>query len=241
MLVAARNALPARSAALLQVTTKGILPTDAAAVVNEHLVPILGSSAAHSRVRLTRLSEPGLARPVVAQLDVQLSRHRVRAQVAAATTAEVVSMLAAHTIEQLHRFPGALAECLRDRTTTSLPPSPPELVPPSARRLVRRKIARPTAMTVAEAIAALEAMDYRFHLFRDKYSRQDSVVSLTGSGYQVVQRTHRLTVSNARARLDLTGSPFEIFTDETTGSTCALYTRYDGHYGILTTGLKPSA
>ena len=78
-------------------------------------------------------------------------------------------------------------------------------------------------------------------MFRDRYSRKDSIVSRTGSEYQVVQRPRRLTVPTARAQLDLTGSPFEIFTDETTGGTCALYTRYDGHYGILTTGLSRSA
>ncbi|WP_405064880.1 hypothetical protein OG558_23350 [Kribbella sp. NBC_01510] len=77
------------------------MPTDVTEAVNEHLVPILGSWAVHSRVRLTRLSRPGLTRPIVAQLDVRLTRHRVRAQVAATTTSEVVSALATRTIEQL--------------------------------------------------------------------------------------------------------------------------------------------
>jgi len=35
-----------------------------------------------------------------------------------------------------------------------------------------------------------------------------------------------------RAQLDLTGAPFEIFTDKATGRICALYARYDGHYGV---------
>ena len=244
--------LPFRPVTTLLVSTVGILPTDAAAVMNEHLAPILGPWASQSRVRLTRLTEPGLRRPLVAQVDVQLAGgRRVRAQVAAETMSDVVSLLAIRTIEQLHLFPGALAECLRERVSTLLPPSPPELLPPAVRRVARHKICRPEAMTAAEAVLALEAMDYRFHLFREKYSHQDSIVVHSGGGYRIVQARpnpiglqlptppivlstaeHR-SVAGATARLDLTGEPVEIFTDKATGRLAALYARYDGHYGLL--------
>jgi Sigma 54 modulation/S30EA ribosomal protein C terminus len=252
MAIDLRTAPPAGPAWALHVTTRGILPTNTVQVVCDRLLPILGASAVHSRVRLARLSEPGAVRPIVAQLDIQLARQRVRAQVAAATPSEVVSMLAARTIGQLHPFPGVLAPCLRDHGTTSPPPSPPELLPPLARRLVRHKMCEPLTMTAGEAIAVLEAMDYRFHLFRERYSRQDSVVVRTATGhYQILQPTpnpigiditsppmalttaRRLTVADATARLDLTGGPFEIFVDRATGRTSALYARYDGHYGLL--------
>lgn len=245
--------VPLRTAAVIPVTTAGILPTDAAAVIREHLVPILGAWAPHSRVRLTRLTQPGLLRPLVAQVDVQLSGgHRVRAQVAAATMADLVGLLAARTIEQLHLFPSALAECLRQRVTTLLPPSPPELLPPADRRMIRHKNCHPAVMTAAEAITVLEAMDYRFHLFREKYSRQDSMVMRAGiSRYRLLQSrpnplgleatsppialavAERSTVPQAVARLDLTGAPVDIFTEQFTGRLHALYARYDGHYTLL--------
>jgi hypothetical protein len=249
----AHGAVPLRAVPAIPVSTAGILPTDAAAVLREHLAPILGAWAPHSRVRLTRLTEPGLLRPLVAQVDIQLSAgRRVRAQVAAATMSDIVVLLASRTIEQLHLFPSALAECLRQRVTTMLPPSPPELLPPSGRRVTRRKSCHPEAMTAAEAITVLEAMDYRFHLFREKYSRQDSIVVRTGPGrYRILQSrpnpigldvtsppialaaTERRSVPDAVARLDLTGAPVDIFTEKFTGRLHALYARYDGHYGLL--------
>ncbi|MGW5191825.1 sigma 54 modulation/S30EA ribosomal C-terminal domain-containing protein [Kribbella sp. NPDC004138] len=245
--------VPLRAVAAISVSTAGILPTDAAAVVREHLAPILGTWAPHSRVRLTRLTEPGLLRPLVAQIDVQLSGgHRVRAQVAAATMSDLVSLLATRTIEQLHLFPSVLAECLRQQVTTLPPPSPPELLPPAGRRVTRHKGCHPTAMTAAEAITVLEAMDYRFHLFREKYSRQDSIVMRSGPGrYRIFQsRPNPLgleatsppialavaewsTIPQAVARLDLTGAPVDIFTEKFTGRLHALYARFDGHYALL--------
>jgi sigma 54 modulation/S30EA-like ribosomal protein len=251
MLIGAQAAPPVPAAASLPVATTGILPTDTKEMVRLHLVPILGSLVVHSRVRLTRLSEPELTRPLVAQLDVQLGRHRVRAQVAAATMADLVGMLTTRAIEQLRRFPKVLAPCLRERVTSSSPSSP-ELLPPCARRLVRHKSCRPIALSVGEAIAVPEAMDYRFHLFREKYSRQDSVVIRTSPDrYRIVQpapnpigidvaspplglaATPRLSIAEATARLNLTGALFEVFTDTATGRACVLYARYDGHYGTL--------
>lgn len=246
--------VPLRPTATIPVDTTGILPTDAATVIRLRLGPILGPLAPHSRVRLSRLPEPGLLRPLVAQVDVQLAGdRRVRAQVAAATMSELIGLLATRTIGQLHTYPGALAECLRERVITLPPPSPPELLPPSVRRVARHKVCRPMPMTATEAIVALEAMDYRFHLFRERYSRQDSIVIRSGPGsYRIIQarpnpigldvasppivlaQSERRSVATARSRLDLTGAPVEIFTDKATGLLTALYARYDGHYGLLT-------
>jgi hypothetical protein len=244
--------LPLRSATAIPVSTTGIVPTDAATVIHEHLAPILGPWAMHSRVRLTRLSEPGLRRPLVAQIDVQLTAgHRVRAQTAAGTMSELVAALATRTIEQLRLYPHALAACLREHVGAVLLPSPAELLPPERRRLARRKVCRPDPMTVAEAIVVLNAMDYRFHLFRERYSRQDSIVIRDGLGrYRVIQSrpnpigldvtsppialaaAERRNAAEATARLDRTGAPVDIFTDQA-GRLHALYARYDGHYGLI--------
>ncbi|MEI8406599.1 MULTISPECIES: sigma 54 modulation/S30EA ribosomal C-terminal domain-containing protein [unclassified Kribbella] len=251
MTIGSRNAVLG-APVLIEVLTDGILPTNAAEMIRDRLAPILGVRAAHSRVRLTRLSEPGLARPVVGQLDVRLAQHHLRAQVAAATMPEVGMMLAARAVAQLRLFPGALAECLLRHSPTPLPVWFPEMRPPGTRQVARHKMCRPAAITIDEAIAALEAGDYRFHLFWDRSSGRDSFVVRTGPGrYRLVQaapdRTHTRaasglielapalwrTVDEAIARLDLTGAPFEIFAEKATRRVCALYARYDGHYGLL--------
>ncbi|MFG1912560.1 sigma 54 modulation/S30EA ribosomal C-terminal domain-containing protein [Kribbella sp. NPDC048928] len=246
-------AVPLRVPAAIPVSTAGILPTDAVAVIRDHLAPILGPWATSSRVRLTRLPEPGLLRPLLAQVDVQLSAgRRVRAQVSAATMSEVVGLLAGRLIGQLTLYPDALAECLRQRAGALPPPTPPELHPPTVRRVVRRKVGQPATLPVTEAIAILEAMDYRFHLFREKYSHEESIVIRAGAGrYRILQARpnpigleitappialaalRRSSLVNAKARLDLTGAAFDVFTDQQTGRLQALYARYDGHYGLL--------
>lgn len=253
MNTAREYALPLRPGAPIPVRTSGIVPTDAAEVLHEHLAPILGALAPHSRVRLTRLPEPGLRRPLVAQIDVQLTAgRRIRSQVAAATMYDLVELLATRTIGQLRLFPDTLAECLRDRFAVALPLAAPELLPPDRRRVVRRKACVPVPMTVDDAIVVLEAMDYRFHLFQERYSRQESIVVRTGPRrYRLVQirpnpiglevtsppialtPAERCSLPIATARLDLTGGPFAIFADKRTGRLHALYARYDGHYGLL--------
>jgi hypothetical protein len=239
--------------ALIPVRMSGIVPTDAASVIHEHLAPILGALAPQTRARLTRLPEPGLRRPLVSQIDVQLTAgRRVRAQVAAATMSGLVELLATRTIEQLHLFPDTLAECLRDHFTAALPAAPPELLPPERRKIARHKACVPSAMTVAEAIMVLEAMDYRFHLFQEKYSHQDTIVIRTGPRqYRILQTrpnpiglevtsppitlaaADRYSLAIAAGRLDLTGGPFVVFTEKQTGRLHTLYARYDGHYGLL--------
>lgn len=49
----------------IAIHTAGILPTDAEEMLCARLEPVLGGWAAHSRVRLTRLTVLGLVRPVV--------------------------------------------------------------------------------------------------------------------------------------------------------------------------------
>ncbi|HET6741652.1 MAG TPA: sigma 54 modulation/S30EA ribosomal C-terminal domain-containing protein [Kribbella sp.] len=246
-------AVPLRTPTAIPVSTAGILPTDAVAVIRDHLAPILGPWATSSRVRLTRLPEPGLLRPLVAQVNVQLTAgRRARAQVAAATMSEVVGLVAARLIGQLDLFPDALAECLRQRAGALPPPTPPERLPPSIRRVVRRKTGQPATMPVTAAIVILEAMDYRFHLFRERYSHQESIVIRAGAGgYRILQARpnpigleitappialaalRRSSLVQAKARLDLTGASFDVYADHQTGRLQALYARYDGHYGLL--------
>ncbi|HEU4947198.1 MAG TPA: sigma 54 modulation/S30EA ribosomal C-terminal domain-containing protein [Kribbella sp.] len=239
----------------LTVHTEGILPTDTAELIRDRLAPVLGPASSYGRVRVTRLCDPRLQRPVVAQVDLNLPERRVRAQVAAPTLPVAALLLAARTAAQLRRVPGR-----GDGRTTSRAAAPgrtwsPELRPPTARTLARNKVCSPAVTTVAGAVRDLEALDYDFHYFREQSTGQDSIVCRCGPGaYRLIQLDPRpgvvvdlvlpltvdrvpapwRTVPQAIAHLDLTGRSFEFFADTTTGRGRVLYTRYDGHYGLIT-------
>ncbi|GAA0927845.1 HPF/RaiA family ribosome-associated protein [Kribbella koreensis] len=231
----------------IAVETHGILPTDTVDQVRALLMPVIGKWAGHSRIRITRLTHVDAARPLVAQLDVGHPHGRLRAQVAAKTLRSAVLTLAARTTAQLRQVPGARV------VPTSLATWFPELLPPADRRLSRNKICDLRPTTVDAAIATLERMDYRFHLFREISTAQDSLVCRTGPGsFRLLQLEPRdlawngsrplvkdrtptlwLTVGEALARLDLTGRPYEFFADKATGRGRIVYARYDGHYAML--------
>ncbi|MFD0508205.1 sigma 54 modulation/S30EA ribosomal C-terminal domain-containing protein [Streptomyces chiangmaiensis] len=42
-----------------------------------------------------------------------------------------------------------------------------------------------------------------------------------------------MNLDEAKQRLDITGSPFVFYADDTTGRGNILYHRYDGHYGRI--------
>jgi hypothetical protein len=223
-------AVPLRTPTAIPVSTAGILPTDAVAVIPDHLAPILGPWATSSRVRLTRLPEPGLLRPLVAQVNVQLTAGRqARAQVAAATMSEVVGLLAARLIGQLDLFPDALAECLRQRAGTLPPPTPPELLPPSVRRVVRRKAGQPATMPVTAAIVIRAGAGG----YRILQARPNPIGLEITAPPIALAALRRSSLVQAKARLDLTGASFDVYVDHQTGRLQALYARYDGHYGLL--------
>ncbi|WP_225848842.1 sigma 54 modulation/S30EA ribosomal C-terminal domain-containing protein [Streptomyces sp. HPF1205] len=127
--------------------------------------------------------------------------------------------------------------------------------PPEERRVVRHKSFSLARETPDEAAFEMELMDYGFHLFTDLDTGEDSVLYRSGpTGYRLA-RTHpgeesvsgtavpitvsdlpapRMTVAQAKRRLDLTGYPFVFFAEDTTGRGNVLYHRYDGHYGLIT-------
>lgn len=232
----------------IAVDVRGILPTDTATQVQARLKPVLGRWTGHSRVRVTRLDNVDLVRPVVAQLDISHPRTGLRAQVVAATAKDAVSALATRAAAQLRQLAGPGSAC------TPLPTWFPELRPPSQRRLSRNKVCDLLPMTVDEAIQKLDLMDHRVHLFREISTAQDSLVCRAGAGSFRLQQleprelewpvTRPLvrdrtpvcsrTVDEALAYLDLTGRPFEFFADKATGRGRVVYARYDGHYAMLT-------
>ncbi|PZH10800.1 hypothetical protein C1I97_13540 [Streptomyces sp. NTH33] len=126
--------------------------------------------------------------------------------------------------------------------------------PAEERQVVRHKSYSLARETPDEAAFELETMDYDFHLFTDIGTGEDSVLYRSGpTGYRLAQvhpRPHlvgpvavpltvsdlpapRLTLAEARQRLDIGGLPFVFFADAATGRGNVLYHRYDGHYGLI--------
>lgn len=127
--------------------------------------------------------------------------------------------------------------------------------PPEDRQVVRHKSFTLARESPDEAAFELEMMDYGFQLFTDVDTGEDSVLYRAGpTGYRLAQvrpraretgdsavpltvsdlPAPRLTVDEARERLDLAGFPFVFFADAATGRGNVLYHRYDGHYGLIT-------
>ena len=102
----------------------------------------------------------------------------------------------------------------------------------------------------------MDQMDYGFHQFTEAETGGDAVLYRGGpTGYRLARLASgptwldlsgrapislsplpapRLTLDDARDRLDLWGLPFVFFEDPDIDRGSALYHRYDGHYGLIT-------
>ncbi|MEV7237968.1 sigma 54 modulation/S30EA ribosomal C-terminal domain-containing protein [Streptomyces sp. NPDC051020] len=122
------------------------------------------------------------------------------------------------------------------------------------RQVVRHKSFSLAREAPDEAAFELEWMDYGFHLFTDADSGEDSVLYRSGpTGYRLAQvhprpqlvgsvavpltvselPAPRMTVAEAKQRLEVAGFSFVFFADDSTGRGNVLYHRYDGHYGLI--------
>jgi ribosome-associated translation inhibitor RaiA len=158
----------------------------------EHLhEPVL-----HARIRLTRLPDPAVSRPVRAQVNVDLDGRMMRAQVAAATGREAVDLVVARLRHRLVRFKqhwearrggrpvSELHEWRHGSEPTHRPPYYPR--PVEERELVRHKSFSPARITPEEAAWEMDQMDYDFHLFTDAATGSDAVIYRGGpTGYRM--------------------------------------------------------
>jgi ribosome-associated translation inhibitor RaiA len=218
----------------------------------------------HTRVRLTHESNPAFDRPIRAQANLHLKNRMVRAQVAGLTPYEAVDRLRERLQARLPRFAehwqarrGELPssephEWRRIEEPTHRPPYYPR--PIEERAVIRHKSFTPRRISPADAADEMEQLDYDFHLFTDEYTALDAVIYRGGdSGYELQHATSRpetavdiapielnpqpaprLSVDEARERLELAGLPFVFFVDRDTQRGAVLYHRYDGHYGLIT-------
>lgn len=251
----------------VEVITRGDLPEGLAEYAREKIVSLgehLGEPVLHVRIRLTQQADPAVARPVRAQVNLDLNGRPTRAQAAGATGHEAVDLM----VDRLrHRITGMARhwEALRGRAPSVEPHewrhgSEPAHRPPyyprpiEERQIIRHKSFTPARRSAGEAAWQMDQMDYDFHLFTEAATDADAVVYRAGpTGYRLArvqiggslplldvpmtlssQPAPELTVAEAKQRLDLTGWPFVFFADARTGRGNVIYHRYDGHYGLIT-------
>ncbi len=218
----------------------------------------------HARFRLTRHADSARDRPITGEATAEFDGRRVRAQVAASTEDEAIDLLAdvlRHRMSRLARRWEARGEAALTaphewRHSAEISHQPEySSRPEKDRKIIRHKTFELALATPDEAIEDLELMGYRFQLFTDLETGQDSVVYRSGpTGYRLAQlrpatsRTWRATaplttspdpaprldLAEVIERLNLTEWPFLFYANPITGRGRALYRRYDGHYGLIT-------
>ena len=151
-----------------------------------------------ARVKLTKHQDPAVARPVVAQANVDVDGRPVRAQVEGVGAREAIDRLEARLRHKLER----IAEHWQARRGTlpvagphewrheSEPTHRPSYIPrpEDERRILRHKAHTLATSTVEEAALEMDLLDYDFHLFIEAGTNQDSVIYRSGpTGYRLAQ------------------------------------------------------
>lgn len=130
--------------------------------------------------------------------------------------------------------------------------------PRDERAVIARSSYAAGPQTPAEAAAELDLLDYDFHLFTERSTGQDAMIDRVPGGYRLALArgtaegmtgplpgsvtistapVPTLTIADAIGLLDASGEVWLFFTDEGTGRGSVIYHRYDGHYGLLVSGL----
>ncbi len=212
-------------------------------------------------VELRREANPSLERPAIAKATLAVGGRSVRAHVAARGMREAIDLLDARLRERLgelagreraHIHRGAVPHSgeWRHGDQTS---HRPEFRPRSAEKGEIRRVKRvsPDRLTPQQAALEMGARSYEFFLFADATSEADSLLYRGADGRLVlvtqvagdpgpfaVDRSvpAPMAVEDAAARLDAGTDHFVFFSEAASGRGAVLYRRYDGHYGLLTSG-----
>ena len=221
-------------------------------------------------VRLTVMPDPAISAPAVAQVNAELDGRLVRAQSAGHTVREAVDEVQ----DRLRRLVARASngwEAVRSRTPERAPWSRAGASATATssfrprtdgeRQIVRRKTYEYGRLMVEEAASDLEALSYEFHVFTERDTGVDSVISRAadGLGYEVAQlepqldrldvatpgislspnRPPKLSEEQAIEAVNASGQPFLFFRHADTGRGCVLYHRYDGNYGLISAASQP--
>jgi ribosome-associated translation inhibitor RaiA len=250
----------------VDVTTHGQLPDgeDYARTKIGALGRFTHQPVLRAHVKLSKHADPAVARRVIAQANLDVNGRLVRAQVEGTTVREAIDRLEARLRHKLERIAEHWEARRGGRPSTgphewrhqSEPTHRPRYFPrpPDRRRIIRHKSFTLGTHSVDEAAQEMELLDYDFHLFTEKGTKQASVLYRSGpSGYRLAQvkpspeelapyelpltisaqPAPRLTIARAKERLSLLGLPFLFFIDVAEGRAGVLYHRYDGHYGLI--------
>lgn len=175
----------------VHVQTRGSVPATDVDYLREKVAVVLRQ--AHEpvlfvRARLAVRADPAVARPAVAQVNVNLNGRLLRAQAVRETCREAVDEVHDRLRERLRRaatdwqaIRGArpLPE-RREWRHASAPAERPRYFPLPAeeRQIVRHKSFGLRRMTVDEAAFDMELLGYQFHLFTEDGTGSDSVLYL---------------------------------------------------------------
>lgn len=247
----------------VETVTRGAVPEDAMDLAVLRVRAELRAApepVLFARVKLAVAADPPDGQPAVAQASVDLKGRRVRAQAAAETMRAAIELMCQKLKVRLER--AAEQDAAIGWAEAGGPGRRPYWRLPRPRRpvevpsVIRHKSYGLSRLTLDEAIADLEMLDYEFHLFTERATNTDSVVYVTEDGYRVAQaeprpdllelepvgsavtvsdvRAPRLELDEAKARLEDLGWPFIFFVNSQTGRGNLIYHRYDGHYGLIT-------
>lgn len=151
------------------------------------------------RVKLTRLPDPALERPALAQVNLDLNGRLIRAQVARPSMREAIDEVHDRLRDRVQRATGDW-EAIRGGRPSDEPHEwrhvslPTEHLayfprPVEERQIIRHKAFGLSRMSIDEAAFDMEMLDYCFYLFIEDGSGIDSVLYCTDDpvGYRLAQ------------------------------------------------------
>ena len=255
--------------------TRGDVPKFAArlaAAKVQSLLRLVPEPVLFARVTLTMAADRAVARPATVRANVDLNGRLIHVGVAAATAREAVERMGHRLRIRLERATRNWAATRGGKQPVPLPHewrhekiprsrTPYFPRPPEDRTIVQRTSYARAPQTPAEAAADLELLGFKFYLFTDQVTGQDSVIYRADGGYRMARArpgvgwpgpagtsltvserpVPRLTPAAAEGRLEALGLPFVFFVNSETGRGSLVYHRYDGHYGLVVPAGGPAA
>jgi ribosome-associated translation inhibitor RaiA len=252
----------------IEVRVAGSVPPELPELARQKVSAVLrhvGEPVLTARILLAIAPDPAVARPATASGTVSVNGRLVRAEATADTIRNAIDELASRLRVRLERvWQGGAGSASRRHPSAGTSAYPDT----SAEPVIRQASVAPGPETPATAARELGLLGYRFYLFTDELTRQDTVIYRSADGYRVasvrpfgaaaVPRTPTaepappgriavsehaapsLSVAEAITRLESLGQPFVFFADATTGRGGVLYHRSDGDYGLVVPTDAPS-
>lgn len=252
----------------VRVETSGKVPTRMAELAVAKVESVLRQASEpvlFARLALTMATNPAVEHPAVASVNVDMNGRFVRAQAASESMRGAIDQLVARLrirLDRAGRNWAARRGTLPDNQPgewrhQSIPAHRPPFFPrPAEERAMICQVSRASGrLTIAEAMAELELLDYDFLLFTEASTGTDAMIHRSGDGYLLTmaapsrltspsdipgsvqvsgQPTPTLNAADAITRLDAMGDQFTFYLDADSGRGHVVYHRYDGNYGLLT-------